>query len=95
MMTCKQSTENWHFRYNFQPFGVTKGPRGDAAIDCEEMQVSIVCVCGGGCFWCQLREETQLSGGGGGVADANQRKAVYYQEGLPHLIDMLFLFNSF
>lgn len=43
--------------------------------------------------WCQLKEEMQLSSGG--FADATQRKAVYYQEGLPNLIDMLFLFNSF
>lgn len=31
----------------------------------------------------------------GGFADATQKKAVYYQEGLPDLIDMLLLFNSF
>lgn len=31
----------------------------------------------------------------GGFADTTQKKDVYYQEGLPDLIDMLLLFNSF
>lgn len=43
--------------------------------------------------WCQSKEEMQLSSGG--FADVTQKKAVYSQEGLPDLIDMLLLFNSF